>query len=58
MKMTLRFHLTPMRIIKTKTSADVGEDIEQGEQFSIFFEITNLHNPFENQFDYFIENWE
>jgi hypothetical protein len=36
-KTTLRFHLTPMRMAKIKTSrtAHAGEDVEQGEHSSI-----------------------
>jgi hypothetical protein len=36
-KTTLRFHLTPVRMAKTKTqlTADAGEDVEKEEDSSI-----------------------
>jgi hypothetical protein len=42
-KMTLRFHLTPIRIAKIKDSNNVaGEAVEKGEHSSIAGEIANL----------------
>jgi hypothetical protein len=54
-KMTPRFHLTPIRTAKIKKNssetAHPGEDVEQGEYSSIDGRNENLNNFFGNQFD-------
>ena len=57
-KITLRLHLTPVRIAKTKTKVTVHarEDREQGEHFSIAGGSINLHSHFGNLFGSFSEN--
>jgi hypothetical protein len=47
-KMTLRFHLTPIRITKIKTSAHIGGNVEK-EYFSIAGGIVNWYNHSGNQ---------
>jgi hypothetical protein len=51
-KMTLRFHLTQIRMAKTKTSGNkthVGEDVVKEEDSSTAGGITNWYNHSENQ---------
>ena len=50
-KTTLRYHLTPVRIVKIKTqaTADDGEEVEQGERSSIAGGTANLYNHFGSQ---------
>ena len=45
-KMTLRFHLTPIKMakIKTQVTAHVVEDVEKEEHFSIAGGIANWYN--------------
>jgi hypothetical protein len=45
-KTTLRFHLTPVRMAKTKTqvTANAGEDVEKEEHSSIASEIARWYN--------------
>jgi hypothetical protein len=40
-KMTLRFHLTPLRmtIIKTQTTTNAGKDAEKGDQYILLVGI-------------------
>jgi hypothetical protein len=40
-KMTLRFHLTQIRMPKSQETADVAEDTEKEEHFSIAGEIAS-----------------
>jgi hypothetical protein len=57
--MTLRFHLTPIRTAKIKTSGDSthdGEDVEKEEHSSIAVGIANWYNS-GNQFELSSENW-
>jgi hypothetical protein len=55
-KMTTRFHLTPVRMDKTKTQ-DAGEDVEKEEHSSIAGEFVNLDNHSGNKSGSFSENW-
>jgi hypothetical protein len=55
--MTLRFHLTPIRVAKIKNSS-CNEDVEQGEHPSIDGRGANVYNHSGNQFDSFSESWE
>lgn len=50
----------PIRMaeIKSKVTADAGEDVEQGGRSSIAGGNANLNNHFGNQFGSFSENWE
>jgi hypothetical protein len=41
---------------KTQLTVHAGDDVEQGEHFSIAGGSTNLYNHFENEFDGFSEN--
>ena len=47
--MTLRFHLTPVRMakIKTQVTAHAGEDVEQVEHFVIVVQCINRAATFE-----------
>jgi hypothetical protein len=58
-KTTLRIHLTPVRISKSKTqvTADAGKDVEKEEHSSIAGGIASWYNYSENQSDGFSENW-
>ena len=58
--MTLRFHLTPVRMAKTKVqvTAHAAEDVEQGEHSSIAGGSTDLYGHFEGQSDRFSGDWE
>jgi hypothetical protein len=51
---TLRFHLLPMRMTKIKNIKDVGEVVEQRQDFF----TANLYNYLGNQFVNFSEVWE
>jgi hypothetical protein len=57
-KMTPRFHLTPVSLARSKTqvTADAGEDVEKGEHSSIDSGTANLYNYSGNQFSSFSEN--
>jgi hypothetical protein len=48
-KMTLRFHFTPIRMTKIKNSAHAGKDVEKEEHSSIAGEIANRYNHSGNQ---------
>ena len=52
-KMTLRFHLTPVRMakIKTQVTAYAREAVEQGEDSSISGRSANMYNYFGNQYN-------
>jgi hypothetical protein len=58
-KMTLRFHLTPIRMLRAKpqVTAHVGEDVEKEEHSSIASGITNWYNHSGNQSGGSSENW-
>jgi hypothetical protein len=58
-KMTLRFHLTPIKMAKIKTSGTtpVGQDVEKEQQPSIAGGIANWYNHSGNQSDSSSENW-
>jgi hypothetical protein len=58
-KVTLRFHLTPVRMAKTKiqVTADAGEDVEKEECSSIVGGIASLYNHSGNQSGGSSENW-
>jgi len=58
-KTTLRFHLTPVRMAKSKAqvTADAGEDVEKEEHFSIVGVIVNWYNHSGNQSGSSSENW-
>jgi hypothetical protein len=57
-KTTLRFHLIPVRMSKTKTqvTADAGEDVEKEKHFSIDGVIASWYNHSGKQFGGFSEN--
>ena len=57
-KITLRFHLTPVRIVRSKIQviADAGEDVEKEEHSSIVGRIASLYNHSGNQSGGFSEN--
>jgi hypothetical protein len=58
-KTTLRFHLTPDRMAKSKipVTADAGEDVEKEEHSSIFGGIESMYNHSGNQSGGSSENW-
>ena len=58
-KTTLTFHLTPVRMAKTKNSGDrdAGKDMEKGEHSSIVGGIALLYNHSGNQSGGSSENW-
>ena len=58
-KKNLRFHLTPVRMAKSKTqvTADAGEDVEKEEHSSIAGGIASWSKHSENQFGGTSENW-
>jgi len=58
-KITLRFHLTPVRMTKLKpqVTADAGEDVEKEEHSSIAGGIANWYNHSGNQSGGSSENW-
>jgi hypothetical protein len=58
-KTTLRFHLTPVRMVKIKSqvTADIGKDVEKEEHSSIAGEIASWDNHSGNQFGCSSENW-
>jgi hypothetical protein len=58
-KTTLRFHLTPVRMARSKiqVTADVGEDVEKEGHSSIVGGIASLHNHSGNQSGGSLENW-
>ena len=51
-KTTLRFHLTPVKMARSKiqVTADAGEGVEKEEHSSIAGAIASLYNHCENQF--------
>jgi hypothetical protein len=57
--MTLRFHITSIRMakIKTQVTAHVGEDVEKEEHSSIAGEIASWYNHSGNQSGGSSENW-
>ena len=53
-KMTMRFHLTPVKMLKTKNvRVHAREYIEQGEHPFTAGESTNLYSHLENQYGNF-----
>jgi hypothetical protein len=58
-KKNLRFHLTPVRMAKSKTqvTADAGEDVEKEEHSSIAGGIASLYNHSGNRSEGSSENW-
>jgi hypothetical protein len=58
-KRTLRFHLTPVRMLRSKpqVKAYVGEDVEKEEHSSIAGGIVNWYNHSGNQSGGSSENW-
>jgi hypothetical protein len=58
-KTTLRFHLTPVRMVRSKIqmTADVGEDVEKEEHSSIVGGTASLYNHSGNQSGGSWENW-
>ena len=58
-QMTLRFHLTPIRMakIKTQVTEHAAEDVEQGEHYFVASGHANLYNYSGNQFGSISENW-
>jgi hypothetical protein len=50
-KTTLRFHLKPVRMAKSKiqVTADAGEDVEKEENSFVFGRIASLYNHSGNQ---------
>jgi hypothetical protein len=50
-KTTLWFHLTPVRMVRSKiqVTADAGEDVEKEEHSSIVGGIASLYNRSRNQ---------
>jgi hypothetical protein len=58
-KTTLRFHLIQVRMAKLKSqvTADLGEDVEKEEHFSIAGGIARWCNYSGNQFGSSLENW-
>ena len=59
-KTTLRYHLTPVRMAKSKTpiTVHVGEDVEKGEHSSTAGRSANLYSHFGNQYGKSSEKWE
>jgi hypothetical protein len=59
-QMILRFHRTSVRMARSKSQVKAysGEDVEQGEHFSIAGWIANLYNHFGNQFGNISKKWE
>ena len=59
-KMTLRFHLTPVRVAKikkTQVTADAVKDVEKEEHSSIAGGIASFYNYSGNQCGCSSENW-
>jgi hypothetical protein len=58
-KTTLRSHLTPVRMARSKiqVTADAGEDVEKEEHSSITGGIASWYNHSGNQFGGSSENW-
>ena len=58
-KTTLRFHLTSVRMARSKSQEKTGvsKDVEKEEHPSIPGGITNWHNLSGNHFDDSSENW-
>jgi hypothetical protein len=58
-KTTLRFHLTPVRMVRSKiqVTVDFGEDVEREEHSSIVGGIASLYNHSGNQSGGSSENW-
>jgi hypothetical protein len=58
-KMTLRFHFTPIRWLKSKpqVTTHIGEDTEKEEHSPIASGIANWYNHSENQSAGSSENW-
>jgi hypothetical protein len=55
-KTTLRYHLTPVGVAKTKTS-DTGEDVDKEELYSIASGTASWYIHSGNQFDSSSEIW-
>ena len=51
-------HLSEWLRSKTKVRDHTGEDVEQGEHFSVAGGNTHLYSHFRNQYGSFSENWE
>ena len=58
-KTTLRFHLTPVRMARSKiqVTADAGVEVEKEEHSSIVGGIASLYNHSGNQSGGSLENW-
>jgi hypothetical protein len=58
-KTTLRFHLTPVRMVRNKNSADsrCSKDVKKEEHSSIAGGIASWYNHSGNQFGGSSENW-
>jgi hypothetical protein len=58
-KTTLRFHLTPVRMARSKiqVTADAGDDVEKEEHSSIVGGIASLYNHSGNHSGSSSENW-
>ena len=58
-KTTLRFHLTPVRMVRIKNSGDrdAVKDVEKEEHSSIVGGILSWYNHFGNQSGVSSENW-
>jgi hypothetical protein len=62
-KITLRFHLTPVKMAKkqlnakTQVTADTGKDVEKEEHSSIVGGIVSWYNHSVNQVGISSENW-
>jgi hypothetical protein len=58
-KTTLRFHLTPVRMLRSKTqvTGDVSKAVEKEEPSSIAGGIASWYNHSGNQSGGFSENW-
>ena len=56
---TLRFHLKPVRMAKSKiqVTADAGEDVEKEENSFVFGRIASLYNHSGNQSGGSSDNW-
>ena len=56
---TLRFHLTPVRMVRSKiqVTADAGKDVKKEEHSSIASGIASMYNHSGNQSGSSSENW-
>ena len=56
-KITLRFHLTPVRMAKIQVTVDAGMDVEKEEHSSIAVGIASWYSHSGNQSGSSSENW-